>query len=93
MRLGRKLSLQLQQDHDNEWTSRAKEFQKAWEDKNPRKNYALLKQYNEKKKICSPLLNTADGVAVGDAALPIPRDHFKFLLNRPHQLLNSILIE
>ncbi|KAK6762434.1 hypothetical protein RB195_023234 [Necator americanus] len=40
-RLRRKLRRQLQQDRDNEWTSRAKEFEKAWEDKNPRKVYAL----------------------------------------------------
>ncbi|KAK6765655.1 hypothetical protein RB195_025520 [Necator americanus] len=34
-RLRRKLRRQLQQDRDNEWTSRAMEFEKAWEDKNP----------------------------------------------------------
>ncbi|KAK6742224.1 hypothetical protein RB195_009843 [Necator americanus] len=41
-RLRRKLRRQLPQD--NEWTSKGKEFEKAWEDKNPRKAYALLKQ-------------------------------------------------
>ncbi|KAK6745840.1 hypothetical protein RB195_012140 [Necator americanus] len=34
----------VQQDRDNEWTSRAMEFEKAWEHRNPRKAYALLKQ-------------------------------------------------
>ncbi|KAK6761544.1 hypothetical protein RB195_022565 [Necator americanus] len=81
-RLRRKLRRQLQQDRDNEWTSRAIEFEKAWEDRNPRKAYAQLKQYSGKMKGCSPALNTADGVAVGEATLPIWRDHFKNLLNR-----------
>ncbi|KAK6760750.1 hypothetical protein RB195_021991 [Necator americanus] len=64
-RLRRKLRRQLQQDRDNEWTSRAMEFEKAWEDRNPRKAYTLLKQYSGKMKRCSPVLNTASGVAVG----------------------------
>ncbi|KAK6763810.1 hypothetical protein RB195_024222 [Necator americanus] len=37
------LRRQLQQDRNNEWTSRAKEFEMAWEDKNLRQAYALLK--------------------------------------------------
>ncbi|KAK6729566.1 hypothetical protein RB195_006547 [Necator americanus] len=81
-RLRRKLRRQLQQDRDNEWTSRAMKFEKAWEDKNPRKAYALLKQYSGKMKRCSPVLNTANGEAVGEATLPIWREHFKTLLNR-----------
>ncbi|KAK6727021.1 hypothetical protein RB195_004989 [Necator americanus] len=81
-RLRRKLRRQLQQDRDNEWTSRAMEFEKAWEDRNPRKAYALLKQYSGKMKRCSPVLNTAKGVAVGEATLPIWKEHFKTLLNR-----------
>ncbi|KAK6761327.1 hypothetical protein RB195_022403 [Necator americanus] len=81
-RLRRKLRRQLQQDRDNEWTSRAMEFEKAWEDRNPRKAYALLKQYSGKMKRCSPVLNTANGVAVGEATLPIWKEHFKTLLNR-----------
>ncbi|KAK6744474.1 hypothetical protein RB195_011280 [Necator americanus] len=81
-RLRRKLHRQLQQDRDNKWTSRAMEFEKAWEDKNPRKAYALLKQYSGKMKRCSPVLNTANGVAVGEATLPIWKEHFKTLLNR-----------
>ncbi|KAK6734649.1 hypothetical protein RB195_018064 [Necator americanus] len=36
-RLRRKLRRQLQQDRDNEWTSRAMEFEKTWEGRNPRK--------------------------------------------------------
>ncbi|KAK6764715.1 hypothetical protein RB195_024880 [Necator americanus] len=56
MRLRRKLRRQLQQDRDNEWTSGTKEFEKAWEDKNPRKAYVLLKQYSGKIKICCPVL-------------------------------------
>ncbi|KAK6737183.1 hypothetical protein RB195_019712 [Necator americanus] len=48
---------------------------------------ALLKQYSGKMKRCPPVLNTANGVAVGEATLPIWRDHFKTLLNR--QRLNS----
>ncbi|KAK6733225.1 hypothetical protein RB195_017153 [Necator americanus] len=58
------------------------EFEKAWEDRNPRKAYALLKQYSGKMKRCSPVLNTANGVAVGEATLPIWKEHFKTLLNR-----------
>ncbi|KAK6764639.1 hypothetical protein RB195_024818 [Necator americanus] len=81
-RLRRKLRRQLQQDRDNEWTSRAMEFEKAWEDRNPRKAYVLLKQYSGKMKRCSPVPNTANGVAVGDATLPIRKEHFKTLLNR-----------
>ncbi|KAK6727327.1 hypothetical protein RB195_005179 [Necator americanus] len=81
-RLRRKLRRQLQQDRDNEWTSRAMEFEKAWEDRNPRKAYVLLKQYSGKMKRCSPVLNTANGVAVGEATLPIWKEHFKTLLNR-----------
>ncbi|KAK6760760.1 hypothetical protein RB195_021999 [Necator americanus] len=80
-RLRRKLRRQLQQDRDNEWTSRAMEFEKAWEDRNPRKAYTLLKQYSGKMRRCSPVLNTASGVAVGEATLPFWREHFKTLLN------------
>ncbi|KAK6763419.1 hypothetical protein RB195_023934 [Necator americanus] len=58
------------------------EFEKAWEDRNPRKAYALLKQYSGKRKRCSSVLNTANGVAVGEAILPIWKEHFKTLLNR-----------
>ncbi|KAK6749578.1 hypothetical protein RB195_001909 [Necator americanus] len=60
--LRRKLRRQLQQDRGNEWTSRAMEFEKAWEDRNPRKAYALLKQYSGKMKRCSHVLNTAIGL-------------------------------
>ncbi|KAK6755795.1 hypothetical protein RB195_014282 [Necator americanus] len=67
--LRRRLRRQLKSDRENEWTSRAKELEKAWEDKNTRK--ALLRQYSGKMKRCSPVLNTADGVAVGDATLAI----------------------
>ncbi|KAK6763728.1 hypothetical protein RB195_024163 [Necator americanus] len=81
-RLRRKLRRQLQQDRDNEWTSRAMEYEKAWEDRNPRKACALLKQYSGKMKRCSPVLNNANGVPVGEAILPIWREHFKTLLNR-----------
>ncbi|KAK6729710.1 hypothetical protein RB195_006641 [Necator americanus] len=46
--------LRRQQQRDNEWTSRAMEFEKAWEDRNPRKAYALLKQYSRKMERCPP---------------------------------------
>ncbi|KAK6741452.1 hypothetical protein RB195_009361 [Necator americanus] len=78
----RKLRRQLQQDRDNERTSRAMEFEKAWEDRNSRKAYALLKQHSGKMKRCFPVLNTANEVAVGEATLPIWKAHFKTLLNR-----------
>ncbi|KAK6744866.1 hypothetical protein RB195_011529 [Necator americanus] len=78
----RKLCRKLQQDRDNEWTSKAKEFEKVWEDKNSRKPYALLKQYGGKVKTCSLVLNTASAKAVGEATPPMWRDHFKTLLNR-----------
>ncbi|KAK6732052.1 hypothetical protein RB195_016431 [Necator americanus] len=81
-RLRRKLRRQLQQDRDNEWTSGAKEFEKAWVDKNPRKVYALLRQFSGKMKRCSPVFKTANGVAVGEVILPIWRGHFKTLLSR-----------
>ncbi|KAK6735110.1 hypothetical protein RB195_018353 [Necator americanus] len=81
-RLRRKLRCQLQQDRDNEWTSRAMEFEKAWDNRNPRKDYALLKQCSGRMKRCSLVLNTANGVAVGEATLPVWRVHFKTLLNR-----------
>ncbi|KAK6741353.1 hypothetical protein RB195_009288 [Necator americanus] len=58
------------------------EFEKAWEDRNPRKAYAPLKQYSGKMKRCSPVLNTANGVAVGKVTLPVWKEHFKTLLNR-----------
>ncbi|KAK6729046.1 hypothetical protein RB195_006227 [Necator americanus] len=51
-RLRRKV--RRQQDRDNEWTSRAMEFEKAWEGRNPRKAYALLKQYSGKMKRSCP---------------------------------------
>ncbi|KAK6742012.1 hypothetical protein RB195_009715 [Necator americanus] len=79
-RLRRKLRRQLQQDR--EWTSRAMELEKALEHRNPRRAYALLKQYSGKMKRCSHVLNTASGVAVGEATLPIWKEHFKTLLNR-----------
>ncbi|KAK6736989.1 hypothetical protein RB195_019592 [Necator americanus] len=88
--LRRKLCRQLQQDRDNELTSRARKFEKAWKEKNPQKVYALLKQYSFKMKRCSPVLNTASGKAEGEATLSIRRDHFKTLLNR-QALSNSEL--
>ncbi|KAK6764700.1 hypothetical protein RB195_024867 [Necator americanus] len=89
-RLRSTLRRQLQQDRDNEWASRAKEFENTWKDNNPRKAYALLKQDSPKMNRCSPSLNTASGKAVDEATLPIWRDHFKTLLNRQApQLLNS----
>ncbi|KAK6750849.1 hypothetical protein RB195_002676 [Necator americanus] len=54
----------------------------AWEDRNPRKVYASLKQYSGKMKKCSPVLNIASGKAVGEGTFPNWRDHFKNLLNR-----------
>ncbi|KAK6741757.1 hypothetical protein RB195_009555 [Necator americanus] len=39
-RLRRKLRRQLQQDRDDEWTSRAMEFEKAWEDRKEREKPA-----------------------------------------------------
>ncbi|KAK6764589.1 hypothetical protein RB195_024785 [Necator americanus] len=58
------------------------EFEKACEDKNPQKAYALLKQYRGKMKRRSPVLNTVNGVAVGEATIPIWREHIKTLLNQ-----------
>ncbi|KAK6735615.1 hypothetical protein RB195_018684 [Necator americanus] len=78
----RKLRRQLQQDRDDEWTSRAMEFEKAWEDRNPRKAYPLLKQYSGKMKRCSHVLSIANGIAVGEVTLPIWKEHFKTLLNQ-----------
>ncbi|KAK6764282.1 hypothetical protein RB195_024557 [Necator americanus] len=75
----KKLRRQLQQDCDNEWTSRAMEFEKSWEYRNPRKAYAQPKHYSGKMKRCSPVFNTANGVVVGEATLPICRET---LLNR-----------
>ncbi|KAK6757793.1 hypothetical protein RB195_015549 [Necator americanus] len=70
-RKSKELRRQLQQDRDKEWTSRAKELEKAWENKNPRKAYSLSKQYCGKMKRAN-----------GEAILPIWRGHFKTLLNR-----------
>ncbi|KAK6752326.1 hypothetical protein RB195_003630 [Necator americanus] len=81
-RLRRKLRRQLQQDRDSEWTSRTMEFEKAWEDRNSQKVYALLKQYSGRMKRCFPIPNTANGVAVGEATFPIWKEHFKTLLNQ-----------
>ncbi|KAK6761844.1 hypothetical protein RB195_022796 [Necator americanus] len=78
----KKLCRQLEQDRDKEWTSRAKEFEKACEDKDPHKTYALRKQCGVKMKGCSSAINTSNGVAVGEATLPIWRDQFKTLLKR-----------
>ncbi|KAK6762796.1 hypothetical protein RB195_023487 [Necator americanus] len=58
------------------------EFEKTWEDKNPQKACALLKHYSGKMRRCSPVLNAANGVAIGEATLPIWREHFKTLLSR-----------
>ncbi|KAK6757171.1 hypothetical protein RB195_015161 [Necator americanus] len=57
----------LQQDRHNEYNLRAKEFEKACEDKNPNKTYALLKQHGGKIKRYSLVLNTANGMAIGDS--------------------------
>ncbi|KAK6727173.1 hypothetical protein RB195_005092 [Necator americanus] len=79
-RLKKKLRRQLQQDCDNEWTSRTKEFEKAWEGKNLWKAYALIKKkYSGKMKRCSSVLNTAKEVAGCKTTLPIWRDHSKTL--------------
>ncbi|KAK6741871.1 hypothetical protein RB195_009628 [Necator americanus] len=58
-RLRRKPPRKLQQDRENEWISRTKEFENARESKNPRKAYELLKQYSGKMKRYSTVLNTA----------------------------------
>ncbi|KAK6764283.1 hypothetical protein RB195_024558 [Necator americanus] len=55
------------------------EFEKSWEYRNPRKAYAQPKHYSGKMKRCSPVFNTANGVVVGEATLPICRET---LLNR-----------
>ncbi|KAK6751864.1 hypothetical protein RB195_003345 [Necator americanus] len=78
----RKLCRQRQQDRDNKWTPKAKMFEKAWRDKKPRKAHALIKQYRGSMKRCAPILNNANGVALGEAILPIWRNHCKALLNR-----------
>ncbi|KAK6762566.1 hypothetical protein RB195_023334 [Necator americanus] len=53
--LKRRLRRQLKRDGGNQGTSRAKKFEKAWESKNSRKAYALLKQYTDKMKRCFQL--------------------------------------
>ncbi|KAK6765154.1 hypothetical protein RB195_025190 [Necator americanus] len=59
----RKLRRQLQQDRDNEWTSRAMEFEKAWEYRNLRRAYGLLKQYSDKLSNPSNLERTLQDLA------------------------------
>ncbi|KAK6746500.1 hypothetical protein RB195_000021 [Necator americanus] len=54
---------------ENKWSSRTKEFEKAWEEKDPRKAYTLLMQYRSKTKGCSPVLNSASGVVDGESTL------------------------
>ncbi|KAK6727150.1 hypothetical protein RB195_005074 [Necator americanus] len=82
-RIRKKLRRQLQQDGDNEWTSRAMEFEKTWEDKKPRKAHALVKQYSSKSKRYSSAnevtvgSNTANGVAVSEATLPVWREKMR----------------
>ncbi|KAK6755602.1 hypothetical protein RB195_014149 [Necator americanus] len=78
-------------DRENEWTLRPKEFEKAWEYKHPKKAYASLKQYSSKMKRRSPILKTANGVGVGEAILPISKDHFSTLLNL--QALSTLELE
>ncbi|KAK6764321.1 hypothetical protein RB195_024588 [Necator americanus] len=51
-RLRRKLRRQLKRDHESEWTSRTKEFEKAWKDKNQWKVNALLENYSGLMKKC-----------------------------------------
>ncbi|KAK6763610.1 hypothetical protein RB195_024071 [Necator americanus] len=51
-------------------TSRAKEFEEAWENENPREAHALLGQYSGKMRA---VLNVANEVAVEEATLPIWR--------------------
>ncbi|KAK6763946.1 hypothetical protein RB195_024328 [Necator americanus] len=70
---------QLQQDRDKKLTSRWKDHEKAWEDKNPRQGYASLEQYSGKMKRRSQVLNTTNEVAVGEPTLPIRKNHFKTL--------------
>ncbi|KAK6733277.1 hypothetical protein RB195_017182 [Necator americanus] len=85
-RLRIKLRRQLQQDHDNEWTSRAMEFEKAWEDRNPRNAYALLKQYSGRMKRCSPVLNTANETLLNRLAPSAPElEH----VHRPTYAVNE----
>ncbi|KAK6760264.1 hypothetical protein RB195_021664 [Necator americanus] len=62
--------------------SRPKKFGKAWKEKNPKKAYGLLRQYTSKTKTCSTVLNTANGVTIGETTLPNRRDLFNTLLNR-----------
>ncbi|KAK6763283.1 hypothetical protein RB195_023840 [Necator americanus] len=62
------------------------EFEKAWEDRNPLKAYALLKQYSDKMKRCSPVLNTANGTLLNRLAPSAPElEH----LHRPTCAVNE----
>ncbi|KAK6736512.1 hypothetical protein RB195_019287 [Necator americanus] len=63
-RLRGKFCRQLQQDSESEWTLGAKSFEKSFEDKNSQRAYASLRQYSQKVRRCSPVLNNE--VAVGE---------------------------
>ncbi|KAK6731057.1 hypothetical protein RB195_007491 [Necator americanus] len=66
------------------------EFEKAWEDRNPRKTYAkptyLLKQYSGKMKRCSHVLNTANRTLLNRLAPSAPElEH----VHRPTYAVNE----
>ncbi|KAK6760313.1 hypothetical protein RB195_021693 [Necator americanus] len=48
-RLRRRFCRQQKRDRENEWTSRAKEFEKVLDDRNPRKPYILARQKRKRK--------------------------------------------
>ncbi|KAK6727727.1 hypothetical protein RB195_005419 [Necator americanus] len=87
-RLRRKWCPQPKRDRQKEWTSRAKKFERAFEDMNPKKSSALLRQYSGKMERRSPLLNTVNGVVLGEPTF-LKETSQHFVDQKRHQFLNS----
>ncbi|KAK6761752.1 hypothetical protein RB195_022721 [Necator americanus] len=73
--------------------SRAREFEKAWEDENPRKAYALTKQFSGEVKRCPPVLKTANGVAYPYNMLALfYRQPAELAVGRPEQAYCRVVV-
>jgi exonuclease III len=89
-RLRRAVRRQLQRDREQVWEQRVEELQAAWNAKNPRKVYTLLRAYSGRITAPTKTLKTAHGIVTGEHTLPVWKEYFETLLNRPPPTLPEL---
>lgn len=81
-RLRRAIRNQLKRDREEVWERRVEELQAAWEARNPRKVYTLLRVYSGRLTTPTKTLKTERGLVTGEHTLPVWKEYFETLLNR-----------